>query len=163
MKNSIILLFLIFSSITIAQTNQTHIPASETMVGIWRQTGLVNPNTGEMMEVISGNYKVINPDKTYFTFVTWGINDPRRPTVIGQYGTYEIISDSSLVEHIVKHDLNAKMTGTSVELRYIMKDKNTLMLAWKNHIDIWVNEVWTRLYTSENKDGELKNIQNETI
>ena len=163
MKNSIILLFLIFSSVTIAQTNQTHIPASETMVGIWRQTGLVNPSTGEMMPVVTQVYKVINTDKTFFTFITSVINDPRSPSVIGLYGTYEINTDSTLVEHIVKHDLNPKMTGTSVELRYKMKDKNTLMLAWKNTIGIWVNEIWTRLYTSENKEAGLKNTQNDPI
>tara|TARA_R110002049_G_scaffold292003_2_gene476182 strand:- start:1307 stop:1759 length:453 start_codon:yes stop_codon:yes gene_type:complete len=145
MKNILIVLFLAFSVAANGQTEQTHLPASTSVVGIWRQTGVVNPSTGAYMGLLSGNYKVINPDGTYFTFVSWGTKDPKKGTTIGQYGTYEIKSDSTFVEHITKHTIDPKLNGTSGLLKYKLVDKKTLMVAWKNSNEIWINEEWTRL------------------
>ena len=127
------------------KANPTHIPTSETMVGIWRQTGLGNPNTGEMMEVLTGNYKVINADKTFFTFVTWGSYDQRKGTTIGQYGSYKFNTENTLVEYIIQNSLSPKMSGTSNDLRYTLTDKNTLQLSWINDSGIMMKELWTRL------------------
>ena len=145
MKNIFTFLILILSLQSNAQTEQTHIPASKTMIGIWRQTGIVNPNNGQTINVLSGNYKVINPDGTYFTFVTWGSNDPIKGTTIGQYGTYEIKSDALMMEHINKHVINPQLNGKSAELKYNFIDENTLMMAWQNDFKQWINEKWTRL------------------
>ena len=139
MKNIFALLFLAFSIFTNAQTEQTHIPASKSIVGIWRQTTWVN-NNGETTDRLTGNYKVINADGTYFTFVTWS-----NETTIGQYGTYEIKTDSTLVESVIKHSMNPNLNGTSGTLMYELKDEKTLMMAWKNNMGNWVNEKWARL------------------
>lgn len=77
-------MFLTFSLLANAQTEQTHIPASTSIVGIWRQTEIALTK-GKTMDRLTGNYKVINVDGTYYTFVTWP-----NETVIGQYGTYKI-------------------------------------------------------------------------
>lgn len=92
---------MMFSLISFGQTFPTHLPASKSLVGIWRQTGATYG--GNFVEAKSGNYKVINPDGTFFTFVTWGMRDQSKDTAIGQYGTYELTSDSTLVEHVIKH------------------------------------------------------------
>ena len=145
MKNILVLLFLTFSLLTNAQTEQTHIPASKSIVGIWRQTGIENRNTGEIIDIISGNYKVINADGTFFTFVTWGINDPSKDTVIGQYGTYEITSDNTLVEHIIKHIINPNLNGTDGDIKFKQIDENTIIISWCSDNKIRIHEKWTRL------------------
>ena len=145
MKNIFILLFLTFSVVANAQTEQTQIPESKSIVGIWRQTGIIHPNNGNLMPVLSGNYKLINPDGTFFTFVSWGTKDPKKGTTIGQYGTYEIKTDSTLVENVIKHSMNPNLSGTTGTLMYELKDEKTLMMAWKNNMGNWVNEEWTRL------------------
>ena len=145
MKNIFTFLILILFLQSNAQTEQTHIPASKSIVGIWRQTGFVNPNNGETVTVLTGNYKLINPDGTYFTFVTWGSNDPINGTTIGKYGTYEVKSDELMVEHTIKHVIVPSLSGKSGEVKYKLIDENTLMMAWQNDFKQWVNEKWTRL------------------
>ncbi|SKB70665.1 protein of unknown function [Salegentibacter holothuriorum] len=145
MKNLFILLILTASMLANAQAEQTQIPESESIVGIWRQTGIIHPKNGELIPVLSGNYKLINPDRTFFTFVTWGTKDPKKGTTIGQYGTYEIKTDSTLVENVIKHSMDPNLNGSRGTLRYELKNEKTLMMAWKNNMGNWVNEEWTRL------------------
>ncbi|MFI0428089.1 DUF4488 domain-containing protein [Mariniflexile sp. HMF6888] len=139
MKNILILLFLTFSLLTNAQREQTHIPALKSIVGIWRQTGIALTN-GNTMDRLNGNYKVINADGSYYTFVTWP-----NETVIGQYGTYKIKSDSILVEHIIMHEMNSNLNGKDCTIKYKLIDETTLMMAWSFDNEKWVNEKWTRL------------------
>lgn len=145
MRNIFTLFFLTFSLLTTAQSKQTHIPASKSIFGIWRQTGIVNRTNGQIVPVLSGNYKVINADGTFYTFVSWGTRDPEKGTTIGQYGSFEIKSDSTLVEHIIKHVIDSNLSGTTGVLKYKLIDEKTLMMAWKNNNGIWVDEKWTRL------------------
>lgn len=98
MKTKLILFFLTISFFANGQTKrdeQTHIPTSKSLIGIWRQSTWVFRN-GTSVNALTGNYKVVNADRTYYTFVTW----PEK-TSIGQFGSYEIKSDSLLVEHII--------------------------------------------------------------
>ncbi len=139
MKNILILLFLTFSLLANAQTEQTHIPASKSMVGIWRQTGIALTN-GKTMDRLTGNYKVINADGSYYTFVTWP-----NETVIGQYGTYKIKSDNILIEYIIMHEMNSNLNGKDCTIKYKLIDETTLMMAWSFDNEKWVNEKWTRL------------------
>ncbi|MBJ6366664.1 DUF4488 domain-containing protein [Snuella sedimenti] len=146
MKNILVLIFSILSLYAVAQAEQTHVPASKSLAGIWRQTGIKHPVSGKVVDVLSGNYKVINPDGTFYTVVTWNSKDPLKGTTIGQYGDYKITSDSTLVEHIVQHVMNPNLNGKEVKLKYRLIDTNTVMIAWRN-IDrgIWIDERWTRL------------------
>lgn len=142
-KLFILFTFMIFSQISNGQTTPTHLPASKSLVGIWRQTG-VNYG-GKVVEVKSGNYKVINPDGTFFTFVTWGMKDQSKDTSIGQYGTYKITSDSTLVENIAKHIMNPNLNGKDSGIKFRFINENTIMMAWSIDNKRWVNEKWTRL------------------
>ena len=134
---------MLFSVITYGQSNQTHLPASKTLVGIWRQTGVTQ--NGNLVDVISGNYKVINSDGTYFTFVTWGMRDQSKDTAIGHYGTYKTTSDSTLVEHIVKHVMYPPLNGKDSLLKFRLIDENTIIMAWSSGDKTWVDEKWSRL------------------
>ncbi|MFV0566467.1 MAG: DUF4488 domain-containing protein [Flavobacteriaceae bacterium] len=145
MRLFFILSFLSFSLLINTQTEQIQIPDSESIVGIWRQTGIENPFTGEFIATISGNYKVISPDGTFFTFVTWPSNDPKKGTAIGQYGNYEVKSDSIMIEKIIKHVLTPNLSGKNATIKYNLVDKETLMMAWENEKGFWINEEWTRL------------------
>ncbi len=119
-----------------------HLATSKGLVGLWRQSGITEIN-GEISEVLSGNYKVINPDGTFYTFITWG---EKKPTQIGLYGTYIITSDSTYTEQIIQHGINPRMNGTSSELRYKMIDENTLLIEYKNEaINKWIPEIWRRV------------------
>ena len=142
-KRLILFVFMLFSVITYGQSNQTHLPASKTIVGIWRQTGATQ--NGKLVDVISGNYKVLNPDGTYFTFVTWGMRDESKNTTIGQFGTYKTTSDSTLVEHVVKHVIHPPSNGKDNLLKFRLIDENTMIMAWSPGDKTWVDEKWSRL------------------
>lgn len=148
MKNIFILLFLTLSFFTNAQTELTYIPASKSVIGIWRQTGIGLAN-GETVDRLTGNYKVINADSTYFTFVTWS-----NETTIGHYGSYEITSDSTWVEHIIIHSMNSDLNGKDQFTKFELIDKNTMYMAWSPDAKSWVNEKWTRLPLSRTPNNE---------
>lgn len=141
MKKKLLLLCLLIYSI--AFSAQTHVPASKSMVGVWRQTGAMT-NTGELIKVKSGNYKVINPDGTSYTIVTWS----NGYTNIGFYATYTITSDSTCTEHIIKHN-NPAMNGKDSELRFKLTDENSMIVSWKLD-NRWISESWTRLQVGNN-------------
>lgn len=146
MKNIFILLIsMTCSLVSNGQTSQTHLPASKSIIGIWKQTGATNIHSGKLVDVKSGNYKVINADGTFFTFVDWGIIDRTKDTTIGQYGTYEITSDSTLVEHVIKHMMDPNLNGKDGAIKFKLVNENTLMMAWSYGNTKWVNEKWTRL------------------
>jgi hypothetical protein len=142
MRTILTLFILTISLISYGQTKsnqQTHVPAAKTLVGIWRQT-TVMLNNGNSVKALTGNYKVINADGTYYTFVTW----PEK-TTIGHYGSYEIKSDSLLVEHIINHSMNPNLNGTDQLSKFKQIDENTIEMAWSIDNINWINERWERL------------------
>ncbi|MBD8487842.1 DUF4488 domain-containing protein [Echinicola sp. CAU 1574] len=119
---------------------------------------MMNRFTGEIINVTSGNYKVYNPDNTYYTFVAWEKDNTPQETTIGQYGTYNITSDSTLTEHIIKHILSPNMNDKNSSLRYEMIDKNNILIKWQVDNQNWVAERWSRLALTsplQNKDKPL--------
>lgn len=136
MKKTLLLLCLLIFSIALSA--QIQVPASTSMVGVWRQTGAMS-NQGELVTIRSGNYKIINPDGTTYTIITWGNGS----TTIGFYATYKITSDSTFTEHCLKH-ANPAMDGKDVTIRFRLIDVNTMRMDW-NLGDRWINESWTRL------------------
>lgn len=142
MKHIFTLLIVVFSATLSAQTEQNHIPVSKSIVGIWRLIDEKTLINGESLKIVTGNYKVINADGTYYTFVTWP-----NETAIAQYGSYEIESDSTLVEHIIKHVLHPSLSGKNSPIKYSLIDENTMKMAWSYNLggNIWINEKWIRL------------------
>lgn len=117
-KNIIVSLALILPNILLAQQ---HLPESKSLVGLWRQTLFVKGDNVEKTQIKTGNYKVINPDGTFYTFIIWGAgntNPVKDITTIGLYGTYKITSDSTYTEHIVKHSIIPSMNNTDSQLKH---------------------------------------------
>jgi hypothetical protein len=142
MKHIFTLLIIVFSATLSAQTKQIHIPVSKSIIGIWRLIDERTLANGESIKILTGDYKVINADGTYYTFVTWP-----NETTIAQYGSYEIETDSTLVEHIIENVLHPRLNGKNSPIKYSLIDENTMMMAWSFSLDgnNWVNEKWIRL------------------
>lgn len=142
MKYILVLLIIVFSATLSAQTVQNHIPVSKSIVGIWRRIDERKLVNGGSIKIVTGDYKVINADGTYYTFVTWP-----NETTIAQYGCYEIESDSTLVEHIIENVLHPRLSGKDSPIKYSLIDENTMTVAWSYNLEgnIWINEKWIRL------------------
>jgi len=144
MKKTIIILslaFLIFnlSFVSCIKSGQTHIPASKSFVGIWRLTEGVMHGSSET----TGMFTVNNPDGTFYIFTTSGTD--RTNASILQYGTYEITSDSTCNERIVKHNTQPSMNNTKFLIKFRFKDDNTMISQWKLGKSPWFSEEWTRV------------------
>lgn len=157
MKRIIIVLLGLFG--TFMLNAQNPLIESESIIGVWRQV-IVRPSADGKTHVFkTGNYKVVNADGTYFTLITWGSRAvtkngkttiERSVTNLGHFGTYTNLKDSSFTEHIVKHGVNPKMSGTTSELRYKMIDRNTVIIKYKNGNYQWIPETWQRVVLPEN-------------
>ncbi len=125
---------------------EKHLPLSDGLPGMWRQVVLRNVD-GEVTEAPTGNYKVLNKDNTFYTFVVWSSGKQADlPTTIGFYGNYTITSDSTFTEKIIEHTLNPAMSGTESELRFRFADPNTLVQYYKlQHSNQWIPELWRRV------------------
>lgn len=140
------------------QDGKQHVPASKGLVGVWRQSGIMS-REGKIREVNTQNYKVINPDGTFYTFIVWGTIRPELPTNIGLYGTYTLDSDSTYSEKIILHSMNPKMNGTSSLLRSKLINENTLLIEYKNEVaNIWEQEIWRRVQLANTGKSEGKTI-----
>lgn len=146
MRNPFILLLLLMSSLSsVGQEEPVHVPASKSLVGIWQQISYLDPS-GKSIDQPTGNYKIINPDSTFYTFVVWGLSDHgKSSTRIGQYGTYEVTSDSTWTEHIVEHYLYKPLSGKDGWIKHELVDENTLIMAYSYDKKKWVKEKWRRL------------------
>lgn len=151
MKAKVILL--VISILYIVGTHaQQHLPESKSLVGLWRQAGIVKTIDGEIRHFKTGNYKVMNPDGTFYAFITWGVGKTNLQddvTTMNFYGTYTLTSDSTFTEHIVTHSGNPTMSNTDSELRYkFIPDTNNdvMYMKYKNPIiNEWIPEVWERV------------------
>lgn len=142
MKHIFALLTIIFSATLSAQTKQIHIPVSKSIIGIWRLIDEKTLTNGETINILTGDYKVINADGTFYIFATW----PTGITIV-QYGSYEIETDTTLVEHIIQNVLHPRLNEKNSPIKYCLIDENTMMMAWSFSLDgnNWVNEKWIRL------------------
>lgn len=127
-----------------AQTNR---PAVSELYGTWRQTGVMG-SQGELVDIVSRNYKVVNADSTFRTFIV-GNRADSDPAVLQEKhlvmaGKYTVTSDSTLVEHILEHRLNPSMVGQNIDLRFRLVDSDTLYIQW-NDKGKWIGERWNKV------------------
>lgn len=162
MKKAIVYISLLMSVLTFSQ-KKNNILESEGLVGFWQQAvAMKNELTGELTFEYMGNYKVINPDGSFFAFFVipdkvFRGNRTVPNTIMNVYGTYEMTSDSTFTEHIIHHS-SPKYINTNSVLRFKHKDKNTLVQEFKNDNNDWVPEIWKRvlILDSENKKQPKK-------
>lgn len=139
---------------------QKHLPESNTLVGLWRQAVIGRNQQGENVHIKTGNYKVVNPDGTFYAFITWGAygkNPQGDVTSMNMYGTYAITSDSTFTEHIIKHDGNPKMNNSESELKFKFveeTDNDIVYMMYKNTVtNQWIPEMWQRVIFPNKKEG----------
>ena len=119
----------------------TSMMESKSLLGVWQQAIAGQPSTGKTYIQKVKNYKVLNADNTIYTLFDKGGN-----LVIGLYGSYEMTSDSTFTEKIIKHGQNPGMSGSESQLRFKMIDDNTIALQYYNSvIKVWIPEVWVRV------------------
>ena len=153
-KNNLAFLLIFVSLLSFAQEKK-HLVESKDIVGLWRHVIPTKGVNGETKIIYTGNYKVINPDGTFYTFPT---TQKGIPGVI-QYGTYKITSDSTLTETITRHFSFPKINNTNSEMKFSIIDNNYLLLSYKN--DKIFNgketkEVWVRLKLINEEPGKLE-------
>jgi hypothetical protein len=88
-------------------------------------------------------YSVNNPDGTFYMYTISG-KDSLKTNML-QYGTYQITSDSTCTEQIVKHCTNSAMNGSKILIKYRLIDDNTLLWQWKLGNYNWMTEKWSRV------------------
>jgi hypothetical protein len=143
-KNTNFLLAITLLIFVSCSVKHVHIPASKSVIGIWRQTGLKRPLTNKYVRMKAGYYKILNADGTYYTLLTWTNNTPIKNTTIGKYGSYTVISDSTILEHTTKHE-TPKFNGADDNITYKLIDDNTMTVGWENEQGLWIYEEWTRV------------------
>lgn len=145
---------------------QEHLPESNSLVGLWRQAVIGRTQHGENVHIKTGNYKVVNPDGTFYSFIAWGANNPGSQndvTAMNMYGTYTITSDSTFTEYIVKHGGNPKMNNSESELKYEFvpgtNNKIVRMMYKNTATNQWVPEMWQRVSFLET----VENVQQQAL
>ena len=131
---------------------QEHLAESKSLVGMWRQTIVEKNNKGEIVKEKLPNFKVINADGTFYTFTalnTGNINTPETDVSIYMYGTYDITSDSTFTEHVIKNYSVPDFDKSNAELRYKFvpdSDNNLVYMIWKSTVNNeWIPEAWERV------------------
>lgn len=135
---------------------QDYLPESKSLPGLWRQFMMRRTSEGKFIKIRTGNYKVINPDGTFYSFITWGQGKNYDPdtdiTTMNMYGKYTVTSDSTFTEHIVKHSIDASMSNSDSELRYKFipeSDNNLMVMEYRNTVtNRWIPEMWERVILS---------------
>jgi len=119
----------------------TSMMESKSLLGVWQQAIAGQPSIGKAYIQKIGNYKIMNADNTLYTLFDRGGS-----LVIGFYGSYEMTSDSTFTEKIIKHGQNPSMNGSEDLLRFKMIDDNTIALQYFNSVyKRWIPEVWVRV------------------
>lgn len=114
---------------------------SKSMVGVWQQSGASIKNVKSAPLVLMGNYKMINADSTFFTIMGYGTKFS-----CTFYGTYQMTSDSTYTEKIIKHRKDPSMSGSDSKLRFKLIDENTMALEYFDTLhERWVPEIWVRV------------------
>ncbi len=139
-----IALFFTLLFLTSCKTNKPFYSEPDGIVGIWQQTAeTILP--GELKEIVSPYYKIINKDKTFYLLAVWGIRNPRTLSSITKYGTYKMSKDSIITEHIVGHAFLPELKGSMEHSKIYLKDKNTMILEYKDKLGPNVRQEWKRV------------------
>ncbi|GGF78830.1 DUF4488 domain-containing protein [Wenyingzhuangia marina] len=148
MKNIFISFTIVFSILTTiscssikkTKTEKTHLPISKSLVGLWRQTIPIIKD-GKTTNLLTPHYKSINTDGTYYTFNAPGNGN----TKIIQYGSYEITSDNTYIEHVITNSAVPTMSNQDSSIKFKLVDENTLIINWKLKDQRGGTEKWTRV------------------
>lgn len=124
-----------------------HIALSKGLVGVWRQTGIIISD--HVVELRTGNYKIINNDGTLYTIVVGGMlpNGIEVPTRIGFFGTYYDVTEDSYFEKTIENFMNPLFNNVVSELKYEIVNDTILNSQYRRAgtSDNWMHEIWMRV------------------
>ncbi|MGQ1945075.1 DUF4488 domain-containing protein [Ornithobacterium rhinotracheale] len=140
-KKIALILFLCVTTLSFAQQKK-HIAEQEGLAGFWVQM-IPYDYQGDARIMRSGQNKIMNPDGTFYCFLT----DNKGVQGISFYGNYNVTSDSTYVEHIV-NSVNPKSVNTTSDLKYKFLTKDVLLISFKNNSfknGKEISEIWFRV------------------
>ena len=120
-----------------------HIAESKDLVGFW---GILMPSwkSGEMSVAAVGSYKVINPDGTFYVF--FAPKNKGGVSGIILYGNYEITSDSTYTEHIIRNLNSTNKTDSHMKYKFLSED---VIVASFTNEEVAngreIKEIWVRM------------------
>ena len=109
------------------------------IVGIWQEVRKQNVDGVELMIPLS-KYKILNKDGSFCNFF------PEKMGYISHEGTFEVKSESALVETVESSSFS-EYIGRKSELKYQLTDNgNLLRIEWQLPGDgSWVGETWRKV------------------
>ncbi len=118
---------------------QNHIAVSKSLVGFWRFSGTWVPN-GSTLIIPTDNYKVINADGSYYTFIV-----SPKITQVTVWGKVVMTSDSTFTEFIIKNGNNPGADNVKCNQVYKIVEHGDVMLSKYSVNNQWYNEKWIRV------------------
>ena len=146
-KRNCIFLLIFVATLGYAQEKK-HIAESKGLVGFWCQ---LKPywEAGEMELSVTGSYKIINTDGSFYNFLALKNEEKMKGGVktVFLYGNYEITSDSTYTEHITRN-INSITDNTISNGKYRFLSEDMIVVSFKNEKiangeRIW--EIWARV------------------
>ena len=131
------LCFAVIASTLFAQ--KTNIAVSKSLVGFWQYSGTWVPN-GSTLTNPSQNYKVINADGSYYSFIV-----SNTITQIPVWGRVEMTSDSTYTEFITKNGQNPGADNVRCFQTYKLEDNGRIMLSKYANAGTESREKWIRV------------------
>lgn len=130
---------ILFSSVIFSQ-EIIHVPKGNGgIVGFWQHViPIKDLLRNKTIYRITGNYKVINPDHTFYNFSS--IYDDM---VISGYGTYQITSDSTLIEHSA-YNKNNHFDNIDLEIKFKKKSDDVFFQQFTIEGKT-IHEAWRRV------------------
>ncbi len=133
----IMALFALLPATLKAQTTDTR------FAGVWQQTQRITGKDGNQRLAYLPVWKVNGNDNTFFTFL---IATPDGVSVKTNEGTYTVLNDSTLEEHVSGSITTPALVGKSNTIHYRFSSPDVLRLRFRmpgREHD--VHEVWTRV------------------
>ena len=135
MKKFLLLLLLVPLTLCAEPVEQ-----KDQLVGIWQQ---VSPAKGDNPAIKLPVWKVLQQDGQFTLFL---IANKQAQSIITNQGTYTVVADNVIVEHISASLTKPEMVGKKNKIRYKFLDRDTMVISYRFPTDQTdVTEMWVRV------------------
>ena len=119
------LLFLLLAAPLMGLQVMANSVKPESLEGIWQQVQVSKTDGHTMLLPV---WKVLRSDGTFSTFL---IVNRSGQSVITNEGTYKMVNDSTIVEHITGSITDPQLMGKDNQLIFRLADNDTLQVSYK--------------------------------
>lgn len=119
------LLFLLLAATLMGLQVMADSVKPESLEGIWQQVQVSKTDGHTMLLPV---WKVLRSDGTFSTFL---IVNRSGQSVITNEGTYKMVNDSTIVEHITGSITDPQLMGKDNQLIFRLADNDTLQVSYK--------------------------------